>query len=287
MSAALVSDPRVQPELRRLWLEAASREGIEVTEVPGHRLSLSVDETRCEVLFDGRTISPDVVVLRTAGVFMPLLTLADKVWQERGIATINNTKSVNVARDKLASSLVLYKSKIPFVPTSGFYRGGGVEEILSATIVKPAVGSQGNGVTLYNDSVSAMESLGDTVKAREEGHLVAQPFLGPHGHDLRCFVVDGECVAMMRRYALAGGFINNTNKGGRVESLYLREAADLAVKATESLGLFYAGVDIVESDPMRVLEVNSLPSFVKLKEATDVNPADYIWRGIKRGTGRV
>ena len=92
---------------------------------------------------------------------------------------------------------------------------------------------------------------------------------------------------MMRRHALAGGFINNTNKGGRVESLYLREAADLAVKATESLGLFYAGVDIVESNPMRVLEVNSLPSFVKLKEATDVNPADYIWRGIKRRTGRV
>ena len=69
-------------------------------------------------------------------------------------------------------------------------------------------------------------------------------------------------------------------------SLYLREAADLAVKATESLGLFYAGVDIVESNPMRVLEVNSLPSFVRMNEATDVNPADYIWRGIKRRTGR-
>ena len=285
MSAALVSDPRVQPELRRLWLEAAGREGVEVTEVPGHRLSLSVDENRCEVLFDGRTISPDVVVLRTAGVFMPLLTLADKLWQERGIETINSTKSVNIARDKLATSLVLYKSEIPFVPTLGFYRGGDIEKISSATIVKPAVGSQGNGVTMYSDSACARESLGDTVKAREEGHLVAQPFLGPYGHDLRCFVVDGECVSMMRRHALPGGFINNTNKGGRVESLYLREAADLAVKATESLGLFYAGVDIVESNPMRVLEVNSLPSFVKLKEATDVNPADYIWRGIKRRTG--
>ena len=82
----------------------------------------------------------------------------------------------------------------------------------------------------------------------------------------------------MRRRAPANGVVNNTSQGGTAEALDpVGEYAELAVRATASLGLDYAGVDIVESVPPRVLEVNALPSFTSLHAATGVNPALDVW----------
>lgn len=277
----LVSDPVVSPRLRKLWLDAAALESLDVVEMPAHRLSLRVDENKTEVLFDGDRVTPSAVVWRTAGIFMPLLTLLDSVWRQEGVLILNPASSVNLARDKVATALKLGEMGVPFVYTLGFYRGGVIRGIDGAVIIKPANGSQGLGVREYNDVEKATSDLGSVVEARTEGHLVAQPFSGPRGHDMRCFVVNNKCVAMTRRHAAGGEFINNVSRGARMESVFSKEAAELSVRATSALGLFYAGVDLVETEPMRVLEVNSLPSFTGLFEATGVNPAIYVWRAVK------
>lgn len=275
---AFISDPAVHVELRRLWLDAARTIGIDPIEVPGHRLALEITDGTPRVLFDGKPFTPDAVVFRSAAIFMPMLTEIAKIWEAHGTVLVNHPTSINVARDKIAAALRLATNGVPVVPGLGFFRGGTVSGIADTTVVKPAFGSQGRGVTVYTNVASALAALGDDVRAKTEQHLVAQPFWGPKGHDLRVFVVAERCVAAMRRHAPDNGLVNNTSKGGTTEAIDpVGEYVELAVRATASLGLDYAGVDIVESVPPRVLEVNALPSFTSLHAATGVNPALDIW----------
>ena len=287
---AFVSDSAVHVELRRLWLDAARTIGIEPVEVPGHRLALEITDDTPRVLFDGKPFTPDAVVFRSAAIFMPMLTEIAKIWEAHGTVLVNHPTSINIARDKVAAALCMATNGVPVVPSLGFFRGGTISGIADTTVIKPAFGSQGRGVAVHTNAVSALAALGDDVRAKTEQHLVAQPFWGPKGHDLRVFVVAGRCVAAMRRHAPDNGLVNNTSQGGTAEALDpVGEYAELAVRATASLGLDYAGVDIVESVPPRVLEVNALPSFTALHTATGVNPALDIWalvlsRIAERGT---
>lgn len=275
---AFISDPTVHIELRRLWLNAAHTIGIDPVEVPGHRLALEITDNAPRVLFDGKTFTPDAVVFRSAAIFMPMLTGIAKIWESHGTVFVNHPASINIARDKVAAALHLSTRGVSVVPSLGFFRGGTISGIDATTVVKPAFGSQGRDVRVHTDVADALSVLGDDVRAKTEQHLVAQPFWGPKGHDLRVFVVAGRCVAAVRRHAPAGGLVNNSSQGGVAEAIDpFGEYADLAVLATESLGLDYAGVDIVESLPPRVLEVNALPSFTSLHAATGVNPALDIW----------
>lgn len=275
---AFISDPDVHVELRRLWFDAAHAIGIDPVEVPGHRLALEITHDTPRVLFDGAPFMPDVVVFRSAAIFMPLLTEIAKIWEAHGTILINHPASINVARDKVAAALHLATRGVPVVPSLGFFRGGTISGIDDTTVVKPAFGSQGRGVRVDVNVASALAALGDDVRAKTEHHLVAQPFWGPKGHDLRVFVVAGRCVAAVRRHAPDNGLVNNTSQGGTAEAIDpFGEHAELAVRATASLGLDYAGVDIVESTPPRVLEVNALPSFTSLYAATGINPALDIW----------
>lgn len=278
-----VSDPSIGLPLRRLWLEGAERVGVDVLEAPAHCLGVRVEKGKVEALLDGVPFCPEAVVLRTAGVFMPLIVTLAEVWGREGVPVVNDARATQNARDKLRTALILEKSGVPFVPTTGFFRGGDVPFIEGEVVVKPAFGSRGRGVELYDNRERASQALGSTVTAPTEQHLVAQPFYGPRGHDLRLFVIEGRCVAGMRRRAAPGGFLNNASQGASVEALVeYGEAGRLAEAAAIALGLTYAGVDILETEHPVVLEVNALPSFVALSEATGVNPAEEIWRIVQR-----
>ena len=85
-----------------------------------------------------------------------------------------------------------------------------------------------------------------------------------------------EIVAAMRRFGRSGEFRSNLHRGGtpvKVDDLD-PECANLALRATEAVGLRFSGVDILEADrgPL-VIEVNSSPGFQGLEEASDVNVA--------------
>jgi len=71
---------------------------------------------------------------------------------------------------------------------------------------------------------------------------------------------------------------NNVSQGGRVEKCEITEEIEkLALKAKNALGLFYAGVDLIESeDGLKVLEVNSTPSWIGLSKVSEVNIADKL-----------
>ena len=84
--------------------------------------------------------------------------------------------------------------------------------------------------------------------------------MGREYRDIRAFVIDDEVVAAMYRVG-GDNWKNNVSQGGRVERCEItNEIEELALKVKDALGLFYDGVDLIESeDGLKVLEVNSTP----------------------------
>jgi len=98
--------------------------------------------------------------------------------------------------------------------------------------------------------------------------------------DVRIYVVGGEVVGAMRRYAPDDDWRTNVARGGRVRDAtpdVPEDVMQLAVDASEALDLDYAGVDVIEGvDGWYVLEVNVTAGFKGFFEATGVSPAPYI-----------
>jgi hypothetical protein len=97
--------------------------------------------------------------------------------------------------------------------------------------------------------------------------------------DLRVYVVDDQIIGTMRRYAPENDWRTNVALGGDVEDVpdLPHAAAEMALEATDVIGLDYAGVDLVEgTDGWQLLEVNPTAGFKGLFEATGVSPAPYI-----------
>ena len=110
--------------------------------------------------------------------------------------------------------------------------------------------------------------------------------------DVRIYVVDGEAVGAMRRYAPDDDWRTNVARGGRVRDAtpdVPSEVMDLAVDAAEALALDYAGVDVIEGiDGWYVLEVNVTAGFKGFFEATGTSPAPHIAaHAIRRAGGTV
>ena len=105
--------------------------------------------------------------------------------------------------------------------------------------------------------------------------LVQEYIEESHGSDVRALVVGGEVVASMRRKAHGSEFRSNFHLGGSVSKVELTdEQKEIAVTATETLGLELAGVDMLESQrgPL-VLEVNSSPGLEGIESSTRINVA--------------
>ncbi len=151
---------------------------------------------------------------------------------------------------------------------------------------KPAIGTNGDRMAVVETTDVVSPKI-----ARRRAFL--QQFLDTDStqpFDVRVYVVDGRIVGAMKRYAPADEWRTNVALGGSVEGITERLPADagqLATRATEVLGLDYAGVDLLCRDgTWYVLEVNATAGFKGFFEATGINPAPYIARlAIERAGG--
>ncbi|MFB6176885.1 MAG: aspartyl protease family protein, partial [Halobaculum sp.] len=115
---------------------------------------------------------------------------------------------------------------------------------------------------------------------------------GDRHADVRAYVVDGEPVAAMRRTAPSDDWRSNVAVGGETADVtdeLSATAVNDAVRATETLGLDAAGVDLVrDGDGWAVLEVNATAGFKGLYDATGVSVAPSLAAAaIRRAGGRV
>lgn len=143
-------------------------------------------------------------------------------------------------------------------------------------VYKTAIGTHGGGTWKIGTNESVNPRVGDRYAFLQQ--LIEQNEAQRHS-DLRLYVVDGKIIGTMRRYAPDNDWRTNVALGGEFEPVEEppEEAAEMALAASDLLGLDYAGVDLVEGvDGWYLLEVNPTAGFRGLFEATGVNPGAAI-----------
>ncbi|MUV61622.1 RimK/LysX family protein [Halobacterium sp. CBA1126] len=142
-------------------------------------------------------------------------------------------------------------------------------------VYKTAIGTHGGGTWKISADERVNPRVGDRFAFLQE--LVERD--SDRHRDLRVYVVDGDIIATMRRYAPDNDWRTNVALGGSVEGVddVPEEAAEMALSVADTVGLDYAGVDLVEGeDGWYLLEVNPTAGFKGLFAATGVSPAPYV-----------
>ena len=207
------------------------------------------------------------------------------------IFCLNSALSISKSRDKLYSLQLLLNNGVN-IPTTGFANSPlDTNDLIkmvggSPLIIKLLEGTQGKGVVLA-ETKKAAESVINAFKSLNANILVQEFIKEANGKDIRCFVIDGKVVATIQREAPPGEFRANIHLGGVASVIKATpEEKKLAIKATKSMGLHVAGVDIIRSSkgPL-LLEVNSSPGLEGIETATDKDLATIMIKSIEKNLG--
>lgn len=283
----LLSYPDTTPQNVTLLRAAAAKRGIRLDEWIPHRISVWCADGRTEPLYENSPREPAVIIHRTIARLQALVIPALRLWAERGSVIVNDLPASVASRDKLATAMRLTGAGLPTVPSLGFLPWESVDIgrlSAGATVVKPAHGLQGRGVSFFASRAKAQThartiAWGDAHDLVSE-YYVAQPATGVAGRDIRAYVVDSACVALARRTSARPGEPRaNMTLGAVATALPLdHPAAALAVAGTRALGLDYAGVDLLEAEDgqLQILEVDAWAGFAGLELATGADVSGRI-----------
>ncbi len=240
-------------------------------------------------------LDPDVDIVANR----MLLTNTEQPAEGLGLATVfgnvrpilNPPAATMLAIHKFAAGTALAAAGIPIpdalLSLSAERLNQERERFGPEAVYKTAIGTHGGGTW----KVDLSESINPQVGHR---HAFLQSMIDPDAdapnRDRRVYVVGDRVVGAMDRHAPEGDWRTNVALGGEVEDAtdeLTDELREIAVKATDVIGLDYAGVDLVEStDGWYVLEVNPTAGFRGLFRATGRSPAPFIAQlAIERGGG--
>jgi ribosomal protein S6--L-glutamate ligase len=89
--------------------------------------------------------------------------------------------------------------------------------------------------------------------------------------DVRALVIGDDVIGAIYRLPAPGRLITNVHAGGEVDPAPKEAYAKTAVFATKKLGLYYAGVDMIEGFPEKVIEVNASPLWKGISKALSLD----------------
>ena len=278
--AVLSRGPRLY-STRRLVEEARLRD-IDVAVINPMQFSLFVAEQDIGILHQGQKFDFDAVIPRIGHSITKHGVAVLRHLEQLDVWTANTSQGILQSRDKLHSSQILARNRIP-TPRTAYVRDmKDIERAIEAVgglpvVVKVTQGTQGQGVFLrhtLHETTNLVQGLLVTGKAVLIQEYVAES----HGKDIRALVVGGKVVACMRRKARGREFRSNYHLNGTVEKVDISdEYADVACRAARVLGLNVAGVDLLEgNDGPLVLEVNSSPGLEGIENASGANVAGAI-----------
>lgn len=195
-----------------------------------------------------------------------------------GVPVYNDGRAIEASVDKGMTSFLLQHAGLP-TPMTWILRDRDqalaiAEQELSGghyLISKPLFGSQGEGIRRIEKSTDLLWLTSS------HGIYYLQRFVECKGDgysDVRVFVINGKATAAMRRRGIS--WLNNVARGASCEAIELTaDLVELAVKATATLQMDYAGVDIIQDADGRhiVIEVNSVPAWKGLQSVCSVDIA--------------
>ncbi len=264
-------NPIPPPTSKHIIVEAKKR-GFKTKYLRPQEITVSYSGKETLFYLRSRELTLDIIFPRGTTLHGPVeqhLWRTDivKIMEENGITAINNYQSISKSRDKALTPLYLRANGIPFPPTI-------ITENISialttisewgSALIKPLMGSLGRGIILVKDPDTAYPILKQLLSWGQP--LIIQKFIEKKDNkDLRALIINGQAYATYYRKGRKGTFKTNVAQGAVVEQAKpSEEIIEIAIKTTEALGLFYAGVDIAESvdGELYVLEANASPNWM-------------------------
>ena len=263
-----------------------------------HHFVRIIDYNNCDLIIEGGNLSIsyhgqilediDAIIPRIGASYTTYGAAVIRQFEEKGIFTSMSSDALLKARDKL-SCLQLLASKGLAVPKTIVSNNHYMYESLlnkfeeESVVIKLINGTHGIGVVLAENKNQA-ESILEAFNKNRQKSMMQEFIKEAKGSDIRILIVDGEVIGSMKRTAREGEFRSNLHRGGssRVEPIS-EEEKEVALKATEYLGLKIAGVDMLRSKrgPL-ILEVNASPGLEGIETTTKVDIAGKIISFIER-----
>jgi len=245
------------------------------------RFQLVFNQNSGLLLYNGRPFPKlDVVIVRPSILSnVDLHVSLIEQMELAGVLLFNKHTAILRAKNKIKTTQLLDHYNIPIPKTVVLRRSEDLTQAAKLVggfpvIVKDAVGSFGNGVTI----VESMRTLRSLLRWNQPMYLLQQYVKYSKGKDIRVFVVNGNVVGSMMRSAKKGEFRSNIELGAISMPVEItEEESAIAIRSVQALDLSYGGVDIMRSKagPL-VLEVNSNPGFKGLEDSTGVDVASAL-----------
>jgi ribosomal protein S6--L-glutamate ligase len=273
----LSSDSEITSTKRLCEAFSKSRIETEVLNPMQLHFEMGADSSTCFHL--GRKLSlPDLALLRLGWKSLAYGLRIGRFLESAACRVINSASSVALASDKLSSLQIFHQHGLP-IPRTRFAHTTLATEFhllpeTGAHVFKTLKGSQGFGVT-WQETREQSQAQVDAYRTLRAGFLSQELVADSAGTDIRAFVIDGAVVAAMKRVGPKGDLRSNLHQGGQAVAVELsREENALAIKASQALGLYYAGVDFLRtsSGPL-LLEANPSPGFEGISKACKLDVA--------------
>ncbi|MBL1319858.1 MAG: RimK family alpha-L-glutamate ligase [Methylophaga sp.] len=207
---------------------------------------------------------------------------------ELNVPVFNPASAIEHTVDKARTSLRLHLAGLNTPKTWACENSKHARDIATAQfkknmmlVIKPLFGCMGKGIEKIStlEQFDQIQAVGDAFYMQE----YIEPFEPEHWQDWRLMVIDGQvCAAMSRR---SQHWITNFAQGAECFTTTVTpEMEQLAIKATQAVQADYAGVDLIrqQDGSYTVLEVNSVPAWKGLYQATGINAATYLAQALAK-----
>jgi ribosomal protein S6--L-glutamate ligase len=279
--ALLTRNPKLYSHQR--LIETATARGHEIVPIDYLRCYMNITSRKPELRFMGAKLEGfDAVIPRIAAshTFYGLAVL--RQFEMMGVYPLNESVAIGRSRDKLRSLQILARDGVGLPVTAFANNTGRTDDILemvggAPVVIKLLEGTQGIGVVL-GETYKSAKSVIEAFHGANINILVQEFIKEAEGSDIRAFVVGRKIVAAMERKGPEGDFRSNLHRGGTAKMVQLTAAEkSAALKASKSMGLNVAGVDLLRSShgPV-VMEVNSSPGLEGIEGASNVDVAGAI-----------
>ena len=200
--------------------------------------------------------------------------------ERRGVPVMNSARAIEKTVDKFYTTALLQEAGLPTPETvvcENASEAMAAVARMGDVIIKPIFGSMGHGMVRVSDPDVAFR----VVRSLEQLRVVfyVQRVVDHGGRDVRVFVLGGRVLGAIERRAPDGQWRTNVSLGGAAQPIAVPRAwEEMALRAAAVVGADYAGVDLLPSrdGSMFVLEVNGIPGWQGLKQATGIDVAGAV-----------
>lgn len=264
------------------YLKAFKAFGADVEYNNINKFHYRINNRKIDVFYEGKRFDDvDMIfILSASSRFLLSYYELFNFFKIKSKRIINSPDAFLNGKNKFLTSMLLKRAGIAvpqtWVVTCSSWKQV-IDKLSFPAVVKKVIGSKGVGVMKF-DSYSSLASFFDFYFSgnHDPQGLIVQEFIKEsHATDFRVVVVNKKAILIMRRKGLnpEKNFRSNVAQGAKPSAYKMDPViAELAIKATDALGLFLSGVDIMKSkNGYKVLEVNSTPFIDVEQEIADRN----------------